>query len=180
MSFSSSTPRWKIREKAPLNPGRSPHGASTDDDLSFADKIGHLFEHSRDENGVRYTGKKIAEKANRLGYSLSDAYISQLRTGKARTPSFRTVEAISRAFDVSVTYFLSNPDEDLERVKQQQNYVEMLEVTGSHLAGIDLGALCPETIDALIDLLKLVKAQAQAKRSEEPSPGREDAPETGF
>ncbi|GAB98995.1 hypothetical protein GONAM_06_01050 [Gordonia namibiensis NBRC 108229] len=151
-----------------MNPGRSPHGASTDDDLSFADKIGHLFEHSRDENGIRYTGKKIAEKANRLGYSLSDAYISQLRTGKARTPSFRTVEAIARAFDVSVTYFLSNPDEDLERVRQQQNYVEMLEVTGSHLAGIDLGSLCPETIDALIDLLKLVKAQAQAKQSEGP------------
>jgi len=149
-----------------LNPGRSPQGASTDDDLSFADKIGHLFEHSRDENGVRYTGKKIAEKANRLGYSLSDAYISQLRTGKARTPSFRTVEAIARAFDVSVTYFLSNPEEDLERVRQQQNYVEMLEATGSHLAGTDLGSLCPETIDALIDLLKLVKSQALAKQAE--------------
>ncbi|WP_168704558.1 helix-turn-helix domain-containing protein [Gordonia paraffinivorans] len=149
-----------------MNPGRSPQGASTDDDLSFADKIGHLFEHSRDENGVRYTGKKIAEKANRLGYSLSDAYISQLRTGKARTPSFRTVEAIARAFDVSVTYFLSNPEEDLERVRQQQNYVEMLEATGSHLAGTDLGSLCPETIDALIDLLKLVKSQALAKQAE--------------
>ncbi|WP_168705008.1 helix-turn-helix domain-containing protein [Gordonia paraffinivorans] len=149
-----------------MNPGRSPQGASTDDDLSFADKIGHLFEHSRDENGVRYTGKKIAEKANRLGYSLSDAYISQLRTGKARTPSFRTVEAIARAFDVSVTYFLSNPEEDLERVRQQQNYVEMLEATGSHLAGTDLGSLCPETIDTLIDLLKLVKSQALAKQAE--------------
>ncbi|MEO9326874.1 helix-turn-helix domain-containing protein [Gordonia aurantiaca] len=149
-----------------MNPGRSPQGASTVDDLSFADKIGYLFEHSRDENGVRYTGKKIAEKANRLGYSLSDAYISQLRTGKARTPSFRTVEAIARAFEVSVTYFLSNPDEDLERVRQQQHYVEMLEVTGSHLAGIDLASLCPDTIDALIDLLKLVKAQAIAKRAE--------------
>ena len=112
------------------------------------------------------TRGRSAEKANRLGYSLSDAYISQLRTGKARTPSFRTVEAIARAFDVSVTYFLSNPEEDLERVRQQQNYVEMLEATGSHLAGTDLGSLCPETIDALIDLLKLVKSQALAKQAE--------------
>jgi transcriptional regulator with XRE-family HTH domain len=169
-SRSPSIPRWLIREKAPLNPGRSPQGASTEDDLSFAEKIGYLFEHSRDENGIRYTGKKIAEKANRLGYSLSDAYISQLRTGKARTPSFRTVEAIARAFDVSVTYFLSNPDEDLERVRQQQNYVEMLQVTGSHLSGIDMASLCPETIDALIDLLKLVKAQALAKSAEQSAP----------
>ncbi|MFW0786017.1 helix-turn-helix transcriptional regulator [Gordonia sp. CPCC 206044] len=135
-------------------------GPTPDDDHSFADKLGYLFEHSRDENGVPYTGKKIAERANSLGYSLSDAYISQLRTGKARTPSFRTVEAVARAFEVSVTYFLANPDEDLERVRQQQDYVELLASTGTHLSGIDVRSLCPDTIDVLIDLLKLVKAQA--------------------
>ena len=139
---------------------RQSGGSASDDDLSFADQLGALFEHSRDENGVRYTGKKVAEKANSLGYSLSDAYISQLRTGKARTPSFRTVEAIARAFDVSVTYFVANPDEDVERVRRQQDYVDLLAVTGSHLSGIDLRAICPDTIDVLIDLLKMVKAQA--------------------
>jgi len=146
-----------------VNPGRAGATAS-DDDLSFAEKLAHLFEHSRDENGVRYTGKKIAEKANALGYSLSDAYISQLRTGKARTPSFRTVEAIARAFEVSVTYFLANPDEDLDRVRQQQDYVEMLAVTGTHLSGIDLNSLCPDTIDVMIDLLKMVRAQVVENR----------------
>lgn len=128
--------------------------------ITFAAKLGHLFEHSRDEGGLPYTGKKIAERANLLGYSLSDAYISQLRTGKARTPSFRTVEAISRAFEVSVTYFLSDPREDLDRVRQQQSYVQMLASTGTHLSGIDVTQLCPDTIDVLIDVLKLVKAQA--------------------
>ncbi|MDL9936085.1 helix-turn-helix transcriptional regulator [Gordonia sp. ABSL1-1] len=151
-----------------MNPGRV--GRKAEDDLTFADKLGDLFEHTRDENGVRYTGKKIAEKANALGYSLSDAYISQLRTGKARTPSFRTVEAIARAFDVSVTYFLSNPDEDLERVRQQQEYVDLLAVTGTHLSGVDLSALCPDTIDVLIDLLKVVKTQLiTAERQAAPS-----------
>ncbi|MGV9713282.1 helix-turn-helix domain-containing protein [Gordonia sp. NPDC003424] len=132
-------------------------------DASFATKLGDLFTHSRDENGAPYTGKKIAERANKLGYTLSDAYISQLRTGKARTPSFRTVEAIARAFDVSVTYFLSNPDEDLDRVRQQRDYVQLLADTGTHLAGIDLQSLCPETIDVIIELLKMVKAQAMAR-----------------
>ncbi len=52
----------------------------------------------------------------------------------------------------------------------------MLEVTGSHLAGIDLGgSLCPATIDALIDLLKLVKAQALAKQAEAPGGSDEQA-----
>ncbi|GAA3700344.1 helix-turn-helix domain-containing protein [Gordonia hankookensis] len=131
-----------------------------DDEPGFAEKLGYLFEHSRDENGAPYTGKKIAERANDLGYSLSDAYISQLRTGKARTPSFRTVEAIARAFEVSVTYFLANPDEDLERVRQQRDYVEMLATTGTHLSGIDVRSICPDTIDVVIALLKMVKAQA--------------------
>jgi transcriptional regulator with XRE-family HTH domain len=147
-----------------------------EDDASFAEKLGYLFEHSRDENGAPYTGKKIAERANELGYSLSDAYISQLRTGKARTPSFRTVEAIARAFEVSVTYFLANPDEDLERMRQQRDYVEMLATTGTHLSGIDVGRICPDTIDVLIDLLKVVKAQAQAQGDTLPPPGEAPSP----
>ncbi|MDL9945137.1 helix-turn-helix transcriptional regulator [Gordonia sp. ABSL11-1] len=142
--------------------------SASDDDSSFAERLGYLFEHSRDENGLPYTGKKIAERANGLGYSLSDAYISQLRTGKARTPSFRTVEAIARAFEVSVTYFLANPDEDLDRVRQQRDYVEMLATTGTHLSGIDVRAICPDTIDVLIDLLKVVKTQALDNKSVAP------------
>ena len=59
-------------------------GTAPDGDDSFAAKLAELFEHSRDEDGRRYTGKRIAEKANQHGHSLSDAYISQLRTGKAR------------------------------------------------------------------------------------------------
>ena len=139
-------------------------GTIPDGDDSFAAKLAELFEHSRDEDGRRYTGKRIAEKANQHGHSLSDAYISQLRTGKARTPSFKTVEAIASAFEVSVTYFLSNPSEDLDRVQRQRDYVEMLATTETHLSGVDLGSLCPDTIDVMIDLLKMLRAQAASER----------------
>ncbi|AZG48020.1 helix-turn-helix domain-containing protein [Gordonia insulae] len=154
-----------------MTPGDRRVGPAPADEPGFAEKLGYLFEHSRDENGLPYTGKKIAERANELGYSLSDAYISQLRTGKARTPSFRTVEAIARAFEVSVTYFLANPDEDLDRVRQQRDYVQMLATTGTHLSGIDVRAICPDTIDVLIDLLKVVKAQALENKNAPPDQG---------
>ncbi|MBJ7289874.1 MAG: XRE family transcriptional regulator [Williamsia sp.] len=130
---------------------------------TFAMSLNELFETVRDENGIPYTGKKIALKANRLGYTLSDAYISQLRTGKAKTPSFRTVEAISRAFEISVTYFLSDPDEDLKRVEQQREYVAMAAETGAHLAAFRHEELSESTIDVVIELLKVVKKQ-QADR----------------
>ncbi|MGU3291955.1 helix-turn-helix domain-containing protein [Williamsia sp. M5A3_1d] len=126
---------------------------------SFAESLNELFDTVRDENGIPYTGKKIALKANRLGYTLSDAYISQLRTGKAKTPSFRTVEAISRAFEISVTYFLSDPDEDLKRVEQQREYVAMAAETGAHLAAFRHGELSVSTIDTIIELLKVVRQQ---------------------
>ena len=128
----------------------------------FADSLNELFDTVRDENGIPYTGKKIALKANRLGYTLSDAYISQLRTGKAKTPSFRTVEAISRAFEISVTYFLTDPEDDLKRVEQQREYVALAAETGAHIAAFRHGDLSPSTIDTVIELLKVVKKQAAA------------------
>lgn len=133
--------------------------AAVTDGKSFADHLNELFNTVRDENGIPYTGKKIALKANQLGYTLSDAYISQLRTGKAKTPSFRTVEAISRAFEISVTYFLTDPDEDLKRVEQQREYVQMAAETGAHLAAFRHEAISNDTIDVVIELLKVVKKQ---------------------
>ncbi len=126
---------------------------------SFAELLNELFSTVRDENGIPYTAKKIALKANHLGYTLSDAYISQLRTGKAKTPSFRTVEAISRAFEISVTYFLTDPDEDLKRVEQQREYVQMAAETGAHLAAFRHEAISTDTLDVVIELLKVVKKQ---------------------
>lgn len=133
--------------------------ADVQDGKSFAEYLNELFSTVRDENGIPYTGKKIALKANRLGYTLSDAYISQLRTGKAKTPSFRTVEAISRAFEISVTYFLTDPDEDLKRVEQQREYVQMAAETGAHLAAFRQEAISTDTLDVVIELLKVVKKQ---------------------
>ncbi|GAB2641984.1 hypothetical protein GCM10027169_07680 [Gordonia jinhuaensis] len=133
---------------------------------SFAERINELFDTVRDENGVPYTGKKIAQRANELGYTLSDAYISQLRTGKAKTPSFRTVEAIARAFGISVTYFLSDPDEDLKRVEQQREYVALAAETGAHLSAFRHESISPETIDVVIELLKVVKKQQSERESD--------------
>lgn len=143
--------------------GRAP---VTRGDADFATKLGQLFETTRDNTGGLYTGKRIAERANSLGYSLSDAYISQLRTGKARTPSFRTVEAIARAFGVSVTFFLTDPDEDSDRAQRQQDYVDLVAQTRSQLAGVDVSKLCPDTIDVMIDVLRMIKSEVAARSTD--------------
>lgn len=134
-------------------------------DDSFAFKLGKLFEHVRDADGLPYTGKRIAERANALGYTLSDAYVSQLRSGKARTPSFRTVEAIARAFEVSVTYFLGNPAEDLARALRRQNQMTLTDTVLSEFTAAEPGALSPETLDVLIDVLKVLRDRALDARA---------------
>lgn len=145
---------------------RDPRHVATDDDgappvgeQGFANKLRRLFEYARDADGIAYTAKRIAERANELGYPLSDAYISQLRTGKARTPSFRTVEAIAHAFGVSVTYFLTRPEFDGTRARHHDDIIEILS-TGTHWSRADVASLCPTTIDVVIDVLNVLRAQA--------------------
>ncbi|MBJ7291658.1 XRE family transcriptional regulator [Williamsia sp.] len=125
---------------------------------SFADCLNELFDTVRDEHGRPYSAKKTAKKAHALGYHLSDAYISQMRSGKVLTPSFRVAEALARSFEVSVTRFLADPDADLERVQRQREYFALAGKPNvrrsAELHGFEFST---STVDAIIRLLNSVK-----------------------
>ncbi len=139
---------------------------------AFADRLNHLFDTVRDPNGMPYTAKRISSVANAHGYTLSDAYISQLRTGKAKSPSYRTVEALARAFDVSVTHFLSNPNVDAAPAApldapdadsrkpngSARGPMTLSPETLRHITDLH-GDLSVHTIDALIELLQALRAE---------------------
>ena len=50
--------------------------------------------------------------------AVTGAYVRKLRTGKARDPGYRVLAALSRFFDVPVTYFFSEGD-----IPQEKEYV---------------------------------------------------------
>lgn len=81
----------------------------------IGERLDHLFETVRREDGKRYTLVQVANAINaaageRLG---SAAYIQQLRVGDSDNPTYKVIVGLSRFFGVSPMYFFE--EADLER-----------------------------------------------------------------
>lgn len=81
----------------------------------IAERLDHLFETVRREDGKKYTLVQVADAINaaageRLG---SAAYIHQLRLGDSDNPTYKVIVGLSRFFGVSPMYFFE--EADLER-----------------------------------------------------------------
>ena len=61
----------------------------------FARRLEELFRTVPGPNGRAYSAKAIAARSTERGFRLGESYLSQLRSGKAKSPSFRTVEGLS-------------------------------------------------------------------------------------
>ncbi|GAA4394878.1 XRE family transcriptional regulator [Tsukamurella soli] len=142
----------------------TPRDRGTAEARPFADLLNQLFETVLDANGQPYTGKRVSAEANARGYTLSDAYISQLRAGRAKSPSYRTVEALACAFDVSVTHFLANPNIDGPRRGARRPgddggaHLTLSPDTARRITDLHRD-LSVDTLDALIDLLHALRAE---------------------
>ncbi|AEF38724.1 hypothetical protein AS9A_0265 [Hoyosella subflava DQS3-9A1] len=123
----------------------------------FAERLEELFRSVPDPSGRRYTGSAIARKSTELGYKLGESYLSQLRSGKARTPSFRTVEGIAAAFGVDVRYFL----EDAGRRRNRED-IDMMRLQADrtiHEAAHRLAGLPESSITIVNELIKVLRVQ---------------------
>ncbi|WP_374116399.1 helix-turn-helix domain-containing protein [Hoyosella sp. YIM 151337] len=143
------------REPAELKPVR--------DDLDlgdrglFAERLEELFRSVPDPTGRRYTGSAIARKSSELGYKLGESYLSQLRSGKARTPSFRTVEGIAAAFGVDVRYFLEDAGQ-----RRSRDEIDMMRLQADRTireAAHRLAGLPESSIVIVNELIKVLRVQ---------------------
>jgi transcriptional regulator with XRE-family HTH domain len=73
----------------------------------FSARLNALFQASRRADGRRYTQEDVVRGCNG---ALTRVYLWKLRTGKAKNPSMRVVQALADFFGVSVDYF-STPGE---------------------------------------------------------------------
>ena len=80
----------------------------------FASRLEELFRTVPGPNGRAFTAKAIAQRSTALGFRLGESYLSQLRSGKAKSPSFRTVEGISAAWRT----WAADPDGTLEQIEE--------------------------------------------------------------
>ena len=123
----------------------------------FAARLDELFRTVPGPDGRPFTGKAIAHRATELGFRLGESHLSQLRTGKAASPSFRTVEAIAAAFAVDIAYFLTPEAQERTRehihLMRMQSDPRVIAVAFRH-AGSD-----PRTAAMVDDLVRVLRTQ---------------------
>ncbi|MBN4925366.1 XRE family transcriptional regulator [Hoyosella rhizosphaerae] len=123
----------------------------------FADRLEELFRSVPDPKGRRFTGSAIARRSTELGFKLGESYLSQLRSGKARTPSFRTVEGIAAAFGVDVRYFLE--DAGKQRTQTEIDMMRLQADRSIHDVAYKLAGLPESSIHVVNELIKVLRVQ---------------------
>lgn len=76
---------------------------------TLADRINAVIAAAEERDEHRYTTRYIAERAAALGYPLTQANLSHIRTGRVKNPGFRTIEGVARVLGVEVGVFEESP-----------------------------------------------------------------------
>ncbi|MDF0531406.1 helix-turn-helix domain-containing protein [Tsukamurella sp. 8F] len=108
-------------------------------------------------DGRPYTAKAISQKAAALGFKLGESYLSQLRSGKAKSPSFRTVEGIAAAFGVDIHFFLTR--DARERTREQIHLMRLHSDPNVFAAAFRHADLAPDAAGLVDDLVRVLREQ---------------------
>lgn len=131
--------------------------AGTIDAGLFARRLEELFRTVPGPNGRAYSAKAIAARSTERGFRLGESYLSQLRSGKAKSPSFRTVEGIAAAFGVDVHYFLE--DRAAQRTRDEIDMMRLQADTNVQLAAFRLAGLSSDSVTVVNELIKVLRQQ---------------------
>jgi transcriptional regulator with XRE-family HTH domain len=123
----------------------------------FARRLEELFRTVPGPNGRAYSAKAIAQRSTARGFRLGESYLSQLRSGKAKSPSFRTVEGIAAAFGVDVHYFLE--DSAAQRTRTEIDRLRMQADADIQLAAFRLAGLSSDKVTVVNELIKVLRQQ---------------------
>lgn len=123
----------------------------------FARRLEELFRTVPGPNGRAYSAKSIAARSSERGFRLGESYLSQLRSGKAKSPSFRTVEGIAAAFGVDVHYFLE--DRAAQRTRDEIDQLRLQADTNVQLAAFRLAGLSSDSVTVVNELIKVLRDQ---------------------
>jgi len=122
--------------------------------------------------GRPYTLREVTEGINeRAGETLlSIQYLSQLRNGDRRKPSYDVLQALAGFFGVPVTYF--SDDEVFRRTEDELRVLELMKDSGVRSLAFRASGISEESLALLSDLLdKLRMAEGVG---DDASPGDAD------
>lgn len=111
---------------------------------AFRLRLNELFA-AAERRGRRITNREVVLWMSDHGYAIKDAYLSQLRSGRATSPSLKIIEGLSAFFDVDSSTLLS--------VDSSPVLNDLLEQHGVRSIATRAAGLSQENIDAIARLL---------------------------
>ncbi|GAA1849873.1 helix-turn-helix domain-containing protein [Myceligenerans crystallogenes] len=111
----------------------------------FRTRLNDLFA-TAERRGERITNREIVRWMSEHGYPIKDAYLSQLRSGRAGSPSLKVIEGLSAYFGVDSSTFLTS-----EVTEPEIN--SLLEKHGVRSLATRAAGLSEENLDAISRLL---------------------------
>ncbi|MBL0886726.1 hypothetical protein [Myceligenerans indicum] len=134
-------------QRADDDPERTPDLVTPGQRLGelFRSRLNELFA-AAERRGERLTNREVVRWMSDHGYPIKDAYFSQLRSGRATSPSLKVIEGISAYFGVESSTFL-----DVDRRRAELD--DLLEEHGVRSVATRAVGLSDENIDAIARLL---------------------------
>ena len=111
---------------------------------AFRTRLNELFV-AAERRGRRITNREVVRWMNDHGYAIKDAYLSQLRSGRATSPSLKIIEGLGAYFGVDSSTFLS--------ADRSPVLNDLLKEHGVRSIATRAAGLSEENIDAIARLL---------------------------
>jgi len=143
--------------------------AGTDPTPSLAARLERLFDtlRRRDERPISNAAaaKAITEKT---GYSISAAYLWQLRSGKSTNPTVEPLRAIAEFFGIAPSYLI-DPEID-PKIEAQLELIQVLRDAGIRDLAMRASGLTPEAIGSLRAMVDHARQLEKLPPVESPEP----------
>jgi transcriptional regulator with XRE-family HTH domain len=124
-----------------------------------------------------YSAREISDRAQRLGFQLSESYVHQLRNGKRANPTIEPLVAIAAVFDVPVEYFFT--DREGEELQADLALARAMNDAGIRDIALRAADLSPEARQAVVTMLQQFQnLDTRAGRAQVSPPG-EDGSDDG-
>ena len=139
-------------------------------ETNLAGKLDRLFRTHLRSDGNQYSYEDV-EKGT--GGAVTGPYVWKLRTGKAQNPGYRVLAALSKFFDVPVTYFFAEEPVSEHEYEEDMALARSLRKAGVKQIALRVSDLDEEAREDILSMIEYVRT-ARGLPSSEGADQRDD------
>jgi len=141
---------------------------------TLGERLSSLFARASEEQGRHVTHQDAADWMTDHGYAVRRAYITQLVSGKRKSPSERIIEGLAAFFQVPVSVLGDQAD----AVRSRERLERALEDSGVQAIALRSEGLSKDSLRAVMSYLDFLRSRDQLPRAngnDQPPAGRPES-----